>query len=236
MNFSQFLARYHGRYAPLPFAGLILLLPLVAGCGGASTSSFATPEATLTTLKMAGINKDIVTFVECLSENALSDMAGQLRLSQSMVQIAGGWGGVLGAEPAQAAEVGGKMDALIKKHVPADAPQLNLMNMMGGPDAVRASIREAGQVVNDKKTFVAEFMKLAMSIGPQESSYDHYEIADVKTDGDAATAVVRDKSNGQESQFKLKRETGLWKVDDFGSMSPTPGRGAQPAGPAGRPI
>jgi hypothetical protein len=153
-----------------------------------------------------------------------------------MVQIAGGWGGVLGSEPAQAAEIGAKMDALVTKHVPADAPQLNLMSMIGEPTAVRASIRAAGQVVTEKKTFVAEFMKLAMSVGPQESSYDHYEIAEVKTDGNAATAIVRDTSNGRESEFKLQREAGLWKVDDFGSMSPTRGPGAPPTAPAARPI
>jgi hypothetical protein len=201
------------------------------GGGRVANSAFATPEATLDTLKKAGMNKDFDTFVECLSDSAVLEMAGQLRAAGTMLQAMGGLAAMGGGEKAaQVKDMIAKMDAHMKKHVPADAPAVNMMSMSGGLDGGRAAAREAGQAVTDRRSFVAGFLKV-MAEQATEQPVNNFSVSNVNIDGETATASVRDNSKGQDSLVTLRRENGLWKVDDFGKLGMSSGpAGGMPGG------
>jgi hypothetical protein len=221
----------HKHFRPT-VAILTSLILAAAGCSG-PTGKFATPESTLTTLKTAATNKDVDGLVECLSDSALESMAGQLRMIVPLLQMVNSMGAAMGAAPdPKAADLTVKMNDIVMKHVPAGAPAISPMTLMTGEKVDAGATREAGKVVADKKAFVSEVMKLLMIESPQ-SAFDGYEVVSLTTEGDSSTATVNNSADGKQSQIKLSRTNGLWKIDDLGSMTmaPTgPGNNMPPAG------
>ena len=214
------------RPAPVTLVALIVAVVVsTTGCGGGPSGRFDTPESTLNTLKTAGMNRDFATFTECLSEDCLNEMSGQLRIAAAGLQLMGSMATMMGGEEgARNKALAEKVDAITKKHVSAEAPAVNVMSMMGDAEANRAKAREAGQAVADKKAFVAEFMQLMTAQVMAESSVD-YELTSMKTEGDVAIATVKDPKSGQEGPIKLRRIAAEWKVDDLGGMGGPPGPG-----------
>jgi hypothetical protein len=197
------------------------------GCGGSgggvSAQATSTPEATLQTLKTALANKDFVTFAGCLSDEALAETAGQMRVMAIAFQELGSMATAMGGEgAAKAGEMTAKIDAIMKKHVPADAPALDVMKMPDSPEASRAMAREAGQVVADQKAFVAEFIQV-LAADSLEQDASGYEVTGLQVEGDLATANIKDTVKNREATLKLRRTGGQWKVDDLGSMGMIPG-------------
>jgi hypothetical protein len=212
------LARWHGAAYWWPIVAAVVVSS-IAGCGGGGTSlpssALATPEATLETMRTAAVASDFDTFCECLSENAVYEMAGALRMAGQMMKA---FAGFAAAMDPKAAEDSKKIDALMEKHVPEDAPTPNMMSLAADPEGSQTAIREAGKAVRDPKTFIAEFMKLFAQ--KDDSAVKDFKVLDVKVDGDTATATI----SGQDSPITLRRIDGLWKVDElgkFGMSGPT---------------
>jgi hypothetical protein len=215
----------------------VLALTLANGCGGGgvSSASLATPQTTLDTVKKAVANEDFGAFAECLTDEALGELAGTLRMACTMFKAFAGMASAFGgqSDPA-AAELSGDLDKLLSKHVGSDATPPARGLSPGTADERRAAMREAAKPIRDQKAFVADAMELLVDFSKSQSKTPppsaDFQYSDVAIEGDIATATVSGGAAGKGSPIKLRRVDGLWKIDDMGAMST--GIGPGPAMPA----
>lgn len=201
------------RYAALVLVWTTLA---VAGCSGNQLPSAAlvTPQATLDTARQAMADSDFETFCECLTDDAVYDLAGMLR---GMYELSQKFSARPGSTPRKTedTEKAQKMIALIERYMPADAPQPK-RKLGATAEERRARRREAGKAVRKPKEFIAEVLKLAAASQKGDATKTQFTVIDVQVDGETANAKVNRPALGnQVLPVTLRREDGVWKIDDW---------------------
>jgi hypothetical protein len=191
--------------------GSLAVLFCLGGCG---SPSYETPEATFQAAKSAAERYDCQAFCRCLTTEARDQMAAELVLVGSFMQLAADFPGP-GAEKARDRAKGIK--AVLEKHglTRRTTPPISI-NLDGGKQQQREMLKLV-EPIADRNAFIADFLRVLIETADDPDARliePDARLVDLKTEKDTATATFAQtrQEKEQTSPIEFERIDGQWKI------------------------
>lgn len=209
-------------------AGLLGICAAVIGCGsGGPASGYDTPEKCFEAMKTSLNKGNFAGFVDCTTEESQQVMAGAMVMIGSTTIGKAQINRMLGAEISpEVEEQVESIEAIFNKHGLDEETFKTLMtetgsaSMLSDPAALQSLMAKMSKPIDDDRAFLIDFFGAAskMSDGEIANTLGDYSrifsgrLADLKTDGDTATATIIRESGEPNSAVTFRETPSGWKV------------------------
>jgi len=194
--------------------------------GADKGKTYHSPQEVFEAAREAVAKEDWKTFGQCLTENALDDVAGELVFSASLVLAFSGAEGFPSNEKTKARY---KLvsEALAKHGVTKEFIEKTHKELKDDEDQGKV-LKKLLAPVKDRHAFVVD-MTAALKQVAKKPEKPHplksAELKEVKIDGDSASGVVVTKEKAdKDGPIQFKKVAGSWKLQklELGSRATTP--------------
>ncbi len=200
---------------------IVLVLPLLAGCGDKAQSEsgdYSTPEATFATAKAAVDNGDYQAFAACFTPEGQDTMAAAFVMIGGMLQY------MLEKEetnPDQARANAASLKQVLANHGISENSRPNIQIDLNATQAEQnKQLRRLAEPVKDKRKFIADFINVMQKVGDKPDARileSNAELSDLKVGEETANGTLAQTRDGKErtSPIVFEKIDGAWKISEI---------------------